>query len=109
MVSVVSPLLVLCTFNYFPCLSWSLWAVSLSTDWLVLTVVSQDYYLEAGVKNVILGNSVILKCEVPSFVSDFVHVTAWVEETSAISYFPSSSYGTNIAYICLGRGAENLI
>lgn len=29
---------------------------------------------------VMRGNSAILKCSIPSFVADFVHVTAWVDE-----------------------------
>lgn len=26
------------------------------------------------------GNAAILKCTIPSFVSDFVHVVAWIDE-----------------------------
>lgn len=26
------------------------------------------------------GNAAILKCSIPSFVADFVHVIAWVDE-----------------------------
>ena len=26
------------------------------------------------------GNSAIIKCLIPSFVADFVHVTAWLNE-----------------------------
>lgn len=26
------------------------------------------------------GNSAIVKCSIPSFVADFVHVVAWVDE-----------------------------
>lgn len=26
------------------------------------------------------GNSAILKCSIPSFVADFVHVVAWIDE-----------------------------
>lgn len=29
---------------------------------------------------VIRGNSAILKCSIPSFVSDFVRVEAWIDE-----------------------------
>ena len=29
---------------------------------------------------VMRGNSAILKCSIPSFVADFVYVTAWVDE-----------------------------
>lgn len=29
---------------------------------------------------VMRGNAAILKCSIPSFVADFVHVIAWVDE-----------------------------
>jgi Down syndrome cell adhesion molecule-like protein 1 len=29
---------------------------------------------------IIKGNAAILKCSVPSFVADFVHVVAWINE-----------------------------
>lgn len=29
---------------------------------------------------VMRGNAAILKCSIPSFVADFVYVTAWVDE-----------------------------
>jgi hypothetical protein len=29
---------------------------------------------------VMRGNAAILKCSIPSFVADFVHVVAWVDE-----------------------------
>ena len=28
---------------------------------------------------VIIGNSALIKCEIPSFVSDFVNVVSWVD------------------------------
>ena len=58
-------------------------------------VVSQNYLLESHSKSVIYGNSAILKCEIPSFVADFVYVTGWIEETSGHNYIPTNDYGTN--------------
>ena len=34
---------------------------------------------EAGNEYVILGNDALMKCEVPSFVTDLVSVTGWTE------------------------------
>lgn len=28
------------------------------------------------------GNSAIIKCLIPSFVADFVHVVAWIDEAN---------------------------
>ena len=33
-----------------------------------------------GDEFVILGNDALMKCQVPSFVSDFLSVTGWVDE-----------------------------
>lgn len=30
-------------------------------------------------ENVLRGNSAIMKCHIPSFVTDFVSVSAWIE------------------------------
>lgn len=35
------------------------------------------------------GNSAILKCSIPSFVADFVHVVGWIDEEGH-EYFPST-------------------
>lgn len=37
------------------------------------------------------GNSAILKCSIPSFVADFVYVTAWVDD-EGIEYTPTENY-----------------
>ena len=37
---------------------------------------------------VIVGNSALIKCEIPSFVADFVSVVSWVEN-NGLEYFPN--------------------
>ena len=54
--------------------------------------VSQDYQTDAFRENVILGNDVIFKCDIPSFMSDFVRVEAWID-SEAETYFLGQSYG----------------
>lgn len=41
---------------------------------------------------VIRGNTAVLKCNIPSFVADFVRVEAWVS-TDKAEYLPSNDYG----------------
>lgn len=41
--------------------------------------MSQSYNTEVHNEYVVLRNDVILKCSLPSFVADFVSVTAWVD------------------------------
>ena len=61
---------------------------------MFVTVISQSYDTHTYQVYVILGNAAILKCEIPSFVADFVHVTSWVDETSGESYIPDHSFGS---------------
>lgn len=44
------------------------------------SVVNQFYEAEVTNEYVMRGNSAILKCLIPSFVADFVHVVAWINE-----------------------------
>ena len=52
------------------------------------SVVSQDYSTDAHKIHVIIGNSALVKCDIPSFVSDFVSVVSWVDNDN-VEYFPS--------------------
>ena len=45
----------------------------------VVSAVRQDYQLVLTDVHVILGNDALMKCTIPSFVSDFVEVTSWVD------------------------------
>lgn len=53
----------------------------------------QSYEVDADKEYVIRGNSVVLKCKIPSFVADFVAVTMW-EDSEGNNFHPSDSYGT---------------
>ena len=49
---------------------------------------------EASNEYVIMGNSAIVKCVIPSFVSDFVSVQNWQEEPSGnVIVVNSNNYG----------------
>lgn len=40
-------------------------------------------------EHVLKGNTAILKCHIPSFVSDFVFVDAWIDDDDGgIEYYP---------------------
>jgi hypothetical protein len=47
---------------------------------LIISVVNQFYDAEITKEYVMRGNAAILKCLIPSFVADFVHVTAWIND-----------------------------
>ncbi|XP_048260981.1 Down syndrome cell adhesion molecule-like protein Dscam2 isoform X46 [Bombus terrestris] len=55
-----------------------------SRDVNVRAVVSQFYVTEAENEYVIRANSAIMKCKIPSFVSEFVQVDQWVANDGTI-------------------------
>ena len=55
-------------------------------------VVSQFYVTEAENEYVIRANSAIMKCKIPSFVSEFVQVDQWVANDGTI-YMVGDDYG----------------
>lgn len=53
-------------------------------------VVQSSYLVEVNNEHVILDNSALLKCTIPSFVTDFVRVASWTVSD------PSGSVETNL-------------
>lgn len=45
---------------------------------IIVTAVSQAYTVNLWEENVLRGNAAILKCHIPSFVSEYVTVTSWI-------------------------------
>lgn len=41
-------------------------------------MVSQSYTVNLWEENVLRGNAAILKCHIPSFVTEYVTVTSWI-------------------------------
>lgn len=62
--------------------------------WCLLlgTVVSQVYDTDVNKEYVIRGNAAVLKCQVPSFVADFVTVVSWHTD-QAEDFYPSTQFG----------------
>ena len=56
-------------------------------------MLGTDYETHLAPENVMLKNDVLLKCNIPSYVSDFVQVEAWVD-SEAETYFSGNAYGT---------------
>lgn len=44
----------------------------------IVSVVSQAYAVNLMEEYVLRGNSAILKCHIPSFVSEYVNVISWI-------------------------------
>ena len=58
-------------------------------------VASQSYNTYVTPEEVIAGNDAIVKCTIPSFVIDFVSITAWVDSEGFqhLANNVASSYG----------------
>lgn len=59
-------------------------------------VAAVNQYFEAQVYDVfvIKGNAAVFKCNIPSFVSDYVEIVSW-QDTEGTQYPMASSYGTS--------------
>lgn len=59
-----------------------------SRIYFISTVVRQSYEPRVTDEDVLRGNSAIVKCTIPSFVADYVHVMDWVtDEDNSLSTF----------------------
>ena len=61
---------------------------------LFLLVVAQEYSTRANDVYVIIGNSALIKCEIPSFVADFVSVHSWMTNEGDEFFTKNSISGT---------------
>lgn len=57
-----------------------------------LIVVTQYYDTDVNKAYVIRGNAAVLKCEIPSFVADFVQVMSWHTDQDE-DFLPGTEYG----------------
>jgi len=58
-----------------------------------ILVVAQHYESEPENEYVIRGNNVVLKCKIPSFVADFLHVVSWFD-SDGNEFTPQNQFGT---------------
>lgn len=65
----------------------------------LLLVVSQNYITRVIDEDILVGNSALLKCLIPSFVADFITVHSWVDSTQVV-LTPNPNYGTVFAFWC---------
>jgi len=54
-------------------------SVAVDTFATHLSAVTQAYEGNVFMANVIVGNDALLKCDIPSFVQDFVSVDGWLD------------------------------
>ena len=62
---------------------------------LNFSVAIQPYLVDVGLEQVILGNDVLLKCDIPSFEADFVSVLNWAD-SDGLLISPNENYGNSM-------------
>ncbi|XP_058460396.1 cell adhesion molecule Dscam2 isoform X45 [Malaya genurostris] len=87
----------------YACMAKNQFGSIISRDVNVRAVVQQYYEADVNKEHVILGNSAILKCLIPSFVADFVDVISWTDEENTYIYSEESN-GTDGKYMVLPSG-----
>lgn len=64
--------------------------------------MSQLYDTDVNKAYIIRGNAAVLKCEIPSFVADFVSVVSWHTDQEE-HFYPGTNYGASSLvgfYVC---------
>ena len=69
-------------------------------------MVSQDYATRVNDFDVILGNSALLKCEIPSFVTDFVSVINWSDAEGQDFYQYQNNLGDQMVSKLMGHNYQ---
>ncbi|XP_037715250.1 Down syndrome cell adhesion molecule-like protein Dscam2 isoform X37 [Drosophila subpulchrella] len=75
----------------YACLARNQFGSIISRDVHVRAVVAQYYDTDVNKAYVIRGNAAVLKCEIPSFVADFVSVVSWHTDQNE-DFLPGSEY-----------------
>ena len=58
----------------------------------IFLVAGQQYNAYCAPEEIISGNDAIFKCNIPSFVSDFVAISSWVD-SEGNEYFAEKNHG----------------
>lgn len=58
----------------------------------VYLVINQKYSVQVHDEYVISGNTAVLRCQVPSYVADYVVVTAWIQD-NGLHLYPNTDIG----------------
>lgn len=64
-------------------------------------VVKQKYDVQVHDEYVIAGNTAVLKCKIPNYVTEYVMVTSWVQDET-VNIYPNTDIGGK--YVVLSNG-----
>lgn len=60
-----------------------------------VTVVKQKYEVQVYDEYVISGNTAVLRCQVPSYVAEYVMVTSWIQD-GVVNIYPNTDTGMTL-------------
>lgn len=73
---------------------------------IILPVVAQVYTANVMDESVLKGNTAIFKCHIPSFVSDYVYVTSWVQDDTHEVIPEDDNYGVFAFLVFISRFSQ---
>lgn len=76
----------------YKCIATNNVGTIISRDLHLKAVVNQRYEPEVQNPGGFIGSNVFIKCNIPSFVKDYVSVTSWLQEP-ALNIYPSMESG----------------
>ena len=62
---------------------------------VLVSVVKQKYEVQVYDEYVISGNTAVLRCQVPSYVAEYVMVTSWIQDGS-VNIYPNTDTGMDL-------------
>lgn len=65
----------------------------------LVAVVQQKYEVQVYDEYVISGNTAVLRCQVPSYVAEYVMVTSWIQDGS-VNIYPNTDTGQYLGSEC---------
>ncbi|XP_035788180.1 Down syndrome cell adhesion molecule-like protein Dscam2 isoform X36 [Anopheles albimanus] len=74
----------------YACMAKNQFGSIISRDVNVRAVIAQYYDVDVNKEYAIRGNAVLMKCQIPSYVADFVKIVSWHTDTND-SFYPNTT------------------
>lgn len=65
-----------------------------------MIVLVQSYETQALAGSSVKGGVAVLRCAIPPAIKNDIQVTAWVQEFTGLTIYPSLQGGTSIYFLC---------
>ncbi|XP_055624206.1 cell adhesion molecule Dscam2 isoform X48 [Toxorhynchites rutilus septentrionalis] len=88
----------------YACMARNQFGSVISRDVNVRAVIAQYYDVDVNKEYVIRGNSVLLKCQIPSYVADFIRIESWHTDQNESFYINSTENDEDGKYMVLPSG-----